>query len=683
VTLRVSSISTLRLRIALTLAFCVLMAPERAGAQAPAGELRIAVREDDRSVQIYHTALVPIEHGFNLYRRDDGEAAFVRLNASPIHSVRSGDELRDFLGVLYGSIESATGQDNANSTLAKVRSDTRIANLLTFIYPDVADALGRRYIDRTAPLEAVVTYRMEFVDARDEPTGVTLEQTLLLLPGRSEAPIGLRAINDGRAITLYWRYVPPSLKTDDRVVRFEAFRIDPATSAPVRLHDAIILRNNAVFEYAVTFEAPTTGQTERLFVQAVDLTGQAGAPSAELRFDVVDRQPPAVVDGVAASPLSGGRVRVAWTPSEDARGYHVYRSEQVVYDGGYGRVNADLLAPTETVFNDTLRTAQGGAYFYRVAAVDEAGNESPLSNVAMALVIDDTPPATPEMLEARYESGTVQLAWQAPAGDAGAFVVLRRRIGAGAPDIDLRVNEEDVQATRYVDAGELGHGFAEGGVYRYTVLAMDDARNFSAPATATVRIPDQTPPPPPTALYATIEHGNRIALTWNPSADEDLMTYLLYRQEDGAARVQTHTVPPGQRRFEAYDVAPGHTYTFWLTAADSAGNESARSERQRVVMRDAMPPRSVRNVHGEALEAGGVRLSWEPVAALDLAGYHVYRAASATGTYEKVHEGLLAERTWVDPAGEAGQWYRILAVDTSGNESRPGEPACALLPGQP
>ncbi len=678
---RAIPIPTLPRRVALLLALCACVAP--AWAQVPAGELRIAVREDDRSVQIYHTALVPIEHGFNLYRRDDGEQDFVRLNAFPVRSVRSGDELRDFLGVLYGSIESATGQDNANSTLAKVRSDTRIANLLTFIYPEVADALGRRFIDRTAPLESVVAYRMEFVDARDEPTGITLEQTLLLLPGRSEAPVGLRAINDGRSITLYWRYVPPSLKTDDRVVRFEAFRIDPATNTPVRLHDDIILRNNAVFEYAVTFEVPTTGQTERLFVQAVDLTGQAGTPSAELRFDVVDRQPPAVVSGVTASPLAGGRVRVAWAPANDARGYHVYRSEQVLYDGGYARVNSIPLAPTETLFNDTLRTVQGGAFFYRVASLDEAGNESPLSNPAMALVVDDVPPAPPAALVARYDSGAVHLGWQAPTDDAGAFVVLRRRVGAGAPDIDMRVHEEDLQATQYIDSGEMGHGFAQGGVYRYTVLAMDGARNVSTPATATIRIRDQTPPPPPGALYATIENGNRIALTWNPSAGDDLMAYVMYRQEDGEARVQTHTIPSGQRRFEAYDVAPGRAYTFWVTAADSAGNESARSERRRIVMRDAMPPRSVRNVHAEALGAGGVRLTWEPVAALDLAGYHVYRASSATGTYEKVHEGLLAERTWVDPAGEAGQWYRIHAVDTSGNESRPGEPAYAVTPGQP
>jgi fibronectin type 3 domain-containing protein len=648
-----------------------MIAPGWARAQAPAGELRIAVREDDRSVQIFHTALVPIEHGFNLYRRNDGDEDFVRLNAYPIRSVRSGDELRDVLGVLYGSIASATGQDNANSTLAKVRSDTRIANLLTFIYPEVADALGRRFIDRTAPLESVVTYRMEFVDARDEPTGVALEETLLLLPGRSEAPIGLRATNDDRVITLYWRYVPPSLKTDDRVVRFEAFRIDPETNAPVRLHDEIILRNNAVFEYAVTFEVPTTGQTERLFVQAVDLTGQAGAPSAELRFDVT------------ASPLTSGRVRVSWTPADEGRGYHVYRSEQVLYDGGYARVNTGLLAATETVFYDTLRTTQGGTFFYRVAAVDEAGNESPLSNAALALVIDDAPPSTPASLVARYDSGSVHLEWEPPADEGVAFVVLRRRIGAGAPDIDLRIHAEDLLTSRFVDDGEMGQGFAEGGVYRYTLLAMDAARNFSTPTTAIVRIPDHTPPPPPSALYATIEHGNRIALTWNPSAGDDLMTYILYRQEEGEARVETYTVLPGQRRFEAYDVSPGHAYTFWLTAADSAGNESARSERQRIVMRDAMPPRSVRNVYAEVLEAGGVRLAWEPVAALDLAGYHVYRAASANGSYEKVHEGLLAERTWVDPEGEAGQWYRILAVDTSGNESRPGEPACAVLPVQP
>ncbi|MEZ4701931.1 MAG: fibronectin type III domain-containing protein [Rhodothermales bacterium] len=653
---------------------------------APAGELRIAVREDDRSVQIYHTALVPIEHGFNLYRRDTEDGEYVRLNAAPIRSVRSGAELRDFLGTLYTDIEAATGQDNANSTLAKVRSDTRIANLLTFIYPEAADALGRRFIDRTAPLETVVSYRMEFVDARDEPTGLTLEQTLLLLPSRPEPPIGLRAVNDGRTITLYWRFVPPSLRTDDRLVRFEAFRIDPATNAPARLHDAIVLRNNAVYEYAITFEAPTTGQTERLFVQGVDFTGQAGAPSAELRFDVLDARPPQVVSQVTATPLSGGRVRVSWAPGgdEDVHGYQVYRSEQVLSDAGYSRITGEPLGVGETVFNDTLRTTQGGVFFYRVSAIDDSGNESPLSNAAMVLVADDTEPLAPTGLTARYEApGVVRLAWEPTAADAASYLVLRRRMGDETPDIDLRLHVDDLTEPRFVDAGEAGHGFREGGVYRYSMMAVDAARNLSAPAVITVRIPDATAPEPPGALYAVVEQADRLALTWNPSPSTDLMAYILYRQKDGDARVETRMIPPGQRRYEAYDLEAGQTYTFWVTAADSAGNESARSERQQIAMRDALPPRSVRNVRAEPLEDGGVTLAWEPVVAFDLAGYHVYRAASATGVFEKIHEGVLTERTWLDAEGLPGQWYRVYAVDTSGNESQPSGPACAVLPQQP
>jgi hypothetical protein len=650
-------------------------------AQAPpAGDVRIAVREDDRSVLLYHTVPAPIEHGFHVYRRDTDEGQFEQLTAFPIRSVRSGAELRDYLGTLYGEIEDATGQSDANSTLAKVRSDSRVANLLTFLYPKMADALGRRFVDRTAPIETVVTYRLEFVDAWDRPTGTRLEQTLLLLPGRPDAPVSLRAINDGRTVTLYWRYIPPNLRTDDRVVRFEAFRIDPATNTPVRLHDQILLRNNALYEYALSFEVPTTGQTERFFVQAVDLSGQAGVPSTELRYEVVDRQAPSPVEGVSASTLAEGRVRIEWKAAEGVRGYHVYRAGRVFPNAAYSRLTEAPLSSEKTVFVDSL---PAGAAFYRVAALDERGNESGWSPAAIALVRDETPPERPRSLLARYDeaTATIDLKWEAPADDASSFLVLRRRLGDPSEG-NVRLHADTLSEATYRDPGEAGGGFREGSVYRYTVIALDAAQNRSEPAWATIRIPDRIPPEAPGALIAATRDGRHVALAWNPSPSPDLAAYVVYRQNEGETALHTRVVAASTHQYEDSEVAAGQNYTYWVTAADSAGNESARSERRQLVLRDGNPPRSVRNVRASA-DSAGVVLTWEPVPAFNLAGYRIYRANTATGSYEALNELPIVGQTWTDPTGAAGQWYRVRAVDTSNQESLPGEPSCALPPHEP
>jgi len=77
-----------------------------------------------------------------------------------------------------------------------------------------------------------------------------------------------------------------------------------------------------------------------------------------------------------ATPDSPASIELAWgiSPEADLAGYEVYRSER--QDEMGQRLNEELLpAPT---FRD-MNVTPGGEYFYRVRAVDRAGNESPSS----------------------------------------------------------------------------------------------------------------------------------------------------------------------------------------------------------------------------------------------------------------------------------------------------------------
>jgi hypothetical protein len=68
----------------------------------------------------------------------------------------------------------------------------------------------------------------------------------------------------------------------------------------------------------------------------------------------------------------------------------------------------------------------------------------------------------------------------------------------------------------------------------------------------------------------------------------------------------------------------------------------------------------------------GVTLTWQPGPEADLAGYVVERAATAGGPFLPI-SGSLDRPTFVDPAPLTGAppVYEIVAVDTSGNPSRP------------
>ncbi len=650
-------------------------------------EIRIAVQEDNPVVYIYHTALPPIGHGFNVYRKNSASDTYVQLNAYPVRGVASGPELRALLGTLYDDIQLTTGQSSDDGTLTKLRSDFKTANLLSFIYPEIAESLGRLFIDRTATLDSPATYKIEFVDALDAPTGEVLEQPALLIPQKPDAPAQLRAQNQGNLITLFWRYIPPNENIDDKVIRFEAYRIDPISNQHQQLHEKVILRNNALFEYTLTFEVPTIGQTEQLYVQSVDITGQSSEPSTILRYDAIDLDAPNLVLEVDAKPLSNQRVQVSWRKSNlenrnaDLAGFNVYRSDELNNNAAYQKLNKAPLSLNQSVYNDTLGVNQGSqVYYYRVTALDASGNEGALSTAAMALVEDHTAPNAPTGLRAELaETGTVSVSWTSEnkPSDFETFIVLRRRLGPHTPAIPARVNQTSLSETTFVDHGEAGQGFYEGATYRYAVLSADQSGNFSEPVELDLKIPDVTAPAAPNGVQSVIESASRIAVFWNPSKSDDVMSYLVYRRESGSSKLKAVPMPAHARRFEDEHVVSGTSYEYWVTAADSAGNESAQSAPHSIRMRDFAPPRSVRNVKLSAQAEGQVALQWEPVSAFDMAGYKVYRSSSLTGVFEPVHEELITENRWQDEAGAPGQCYQILAIDTSGNESRPSQPACA------
>lgn len=108
--------------------------------------------------------------------------------------------------------------------------------------------------------------------------------------------------------------------------------------------------------------------------------------SAPVTVTPRDTFPPAVptnleITVVPATPQAGAYVELSWaiSPEPDLAGYIVYRGDAV--DAPGERVSTETL-PSPT-FRD-ISVLPGKRYFYRVSAVDHAGNESPRSSAAQA-----------------------------------------------------------------------------------------------------------------------------------------------------------------------------------------------------------------------------------------------------------------------------------------------------------
>lgn len=109
----------------------------------------------------------------------------------------------------------------------------------------------------------------------------------------------------------------------------------------------------------------------------------------------------------------------------------------------------------------------------------------------------------------------------------------------------------------------------------------------SAPSTSvTVVMRDTFPPKPPAGLETiagTVASAPSIDLSWRPNSEPDLAGYLVYRKELGAggqatgALVRLTPSPVQEPGFRDTTVVAGNTYSYFVTAVDAVGNESAAS----------------------------------------------------------------------------------------------------------
>ncbi len=361
-------------------------------------------------------------------------------------------------------------------------------------------------------------------------------------------------------------------------------------------------------------------------------------------------------------------------------GYNVYRAASAA--GPFTKVNATLL--TGTTYADAA-APQGAPSFYQVTAVDRAGNDSAPSTTVNATRPDSTPPAQLTGVTATGSTAGIALAWSASAAtDLAGYNVYR---SASATGTFTKVNAAVITGATFTDTAA-----PQGLASHYQVTAVDTAGNESVrSATVNAVRPDSTPPGVTTGVSAT---GTAAGITvgWSANGAADLAGYNVYRSATAAGTFTKVNATLVTGTSFADTTAPqGAASYYQVTAVDASGNESVRSATVNAVRPDSTPPGVTTGVTATG-SATGIAVAWTANAAPDLAGYNVYRSASATGTYTKVNAALVTGTSYNDAAAPQGaaSYYQVTAVDASGNESvrsatanatRPDTTAPAVLTG--
>jgi fibronectin type 3 domain-containing protein len=395
-----------------------------------------------------------------------------------------------------------------------------------------------------------------------------------------------------------------------------------------------------------------------------DMTAPVVAPNA----------PPSAPTDLEAT-VERDDVSLRWGPAADdvaVTGYRVHRAATA----GFTPSDANGIATVTGTSHVDVNRPVGTAY-YRVVAVDSAGQAGAPSNEASATVAADTTPP----IVAIDEACPLTLS----ANDA-IFGTVEDDSGA-QPEVVLYLDGTRLKRASW---GGTGHWYAEwdtyltpNGTYSLTAVARDAAGNETTSAPCQVTI--DNPPielsflsPADGATVSGIVRVEAVALVGGEPLSGDIwleidgekVTPIPVRRFDWDTRLlqdgSTHTLTA--IAFSGYLNDPPYKTTSIQVTVDNTENE---------------PPTAPANLQA-SVDDDDVTLTWSP--STDNVGVETYRVyRSATPGFTPSDANLVRSQpgtSWVDGARPTGTWYyKVRAFDGVGNVSAASNEASAeVLP---
>ncbi|MFW5761384.1 MAG: hypothetical protein ACOCXH_10420 [Cyclobacteriaceae bacterium] len=627
----------------------------------------------DNQVYVYHLKYLRPGQGFNIYRKDNPADTFRLLSQEPVMAASTSQEMLEIMGEDYLFLSELLESATPVNVFLRLYGNNDLADMAKFTLPSVARALGNLFIDSTAQINSRVTYRIEFLDANLEPGGDVAEEQVYIAPHSLKPPAELQASNKGTEVTLKWNYE----REHEKIARFQLYRELPDGSREKVNQRYILLKpNDNSYEYQTT--VPLMQAYETFYITVFDVTG-AESNSTKVRFLVKDNQAPPAVKGITIDQ-EGQHFIIRWLPSEalDLKGYNLYRenssSKGNTLDDKYVKINKELIDKEAFSYLDSTLQL-GSIYKYVVKAVDVYGNESVAGTPEIKRANDNQPPKAVINLKAEYlANNQVSLKWENPRGQTGfkTFMILRK-YRYNNQMLFSRVNQGDLKELQWIDRGEADKGFKEGLEYQYGVIVVDADQNISDTTITYLKIPDLTPPQVPANILVSNEDGRYGFLSWASSASADTKYYRIYKKAVDSVVYELTTVEKNVKTWRDSVLTKGKEYLYAITAIDSLGNESEQRWSDTLSFKDFYPPSRVRNLRFVQAD-DQLKIIWEPVSSGDLVGYNLYHADIPTGVFTKINSQPLQVTEFEADALPKDVWFRVRAIDSSGNEGKYSEP---------
>jgi pectin methylesterase-like acyl-CoA thioesterase len=536
--------------------------------------------------------------------------------------------------------------DNPEADLAGYLVSRATSSGGTYTKLAASPITGSQYQDSSAPADRVSFYRVTAVDASGNTSAAANASAA---PADASAPAavsGMTVSADTSRVKLDW-----TSNSEPDLAGYLVYRATSAEGDYTKVTASPVTSS----EYSDT--AAPAGLPSYYRVTAVDKSGNESA-SVSATGTRRDKTAPGQPTGLTANSSSDS-ITLDWADNTEADlvGYVVSRATSS--GGTYTRLTATPISASTYV---DAAAPTGLASYYRVSAVDLSGNVSTVAGIS-ATRPDVVAPTAPAGLEASVGDAQLTLSWAANSeADLAGYRVYR---WVGDDESAARLTSTLLTSPTYVDRTA-----SNGTSYTYAVTAVDQAGNESLQSTAVTATPaDVTAPMAPKSLTAT-GSSTGVDLDWADNTEADLAGYVVYRATADGDYVRLTPTPLTASTYSD-DTATAHTVSSYrVTAVDRIGHESPVSETASAKPADTSAPGRPSQLTATGTEAG-VTLDWADQTEVDLGGYLVYRADTAEGPFTNLTTGPVTTSTFDDTTASktATSYYRVTAVDTTGNES--------------
>ncbi len=462
--------------------------------------------------------------------------------------------------------------------------------------------------------------------------------------------------------------------TDMTSVTIEYAHEDNAGTIGYEIYrDGERIGSTGILSYKDTGLEPDTTYTYQVYPVNSLYQQSATAPSLKVKT-LADTQAPSKPSNLSITGVTGSSIQISWSASTDNRGvmgYEIYRDNLLVDTIAYPDVQCE--------YKDT-QLADKDEHIYKVIAYDAAGNKSEESaEVTGKVMMPIITKACPEDYS-NMDNNTQQLS------------LYYKNMGYGnSYSVEIMYKSKDTDTWTTLDTGELKQRVYNAQTYYVTydwdtstldkleydvkyIVRDEDGNEASMVVTYYV---DNVPPSVPGNLKITSKSGV-ISLDWDVSVAYDCDGYRIYRRNynsgDDYKLIHTEKNPLAQS-YKDKDITEGEFYEYAITAVDTSGNESDKSES--VIAKNLADDEApvISSVTPEAGKIGGItRLDISASDNRELSSVSILYRTESSDSYSRLADiSYIGDRVSysIDTTSLADgvYYFNFVATDAAGNES--------------